>query len=114
MRHGETNGWSGYKGVSACQIPLIVALSDSESRVQIQILLYFLKLSLPAPPQTDKERRKRKRSFSTEVTTEEYLEQFMDRLSMWQLLETVQSTKSDKAEERDWMQSFCEELVEPE
>ncbi|TEB25786.1 hypothetical protein FA13DRAFT_1636967 [Coprinellus micaceus] len=82
--------------------------------VEIQIMLYFLKLSLPAPPQTDKGKRKRRRSFSAEVTTEEYLEQFMDRLSMWQLLEAVQSTRGDKVEERDWMQSFCEEIVEPE
>jgi hypothetical protein len=89
-------------------------LSDPESRVGIQIMLYFLKLSLPAPPQTDKGKRKRRRSFSAEVTTEEYLEQFMDRLSMWQLLEAVQSTRGDKVEERDWMQSFCEEIVEPE
>ncbi|TEB36846.1 hypothetical protein FA13DRAFT_1088137 [Coprinellus micaceus] len=77
-------------------------------------MLYFLKLSLPAPPQTDKGKRRRRRSFSAEVTTEEYLEQFMDRLSMWQLLEAVQSTRGDKVEERDWMQSFCEEIVEPE
>lgn len=33
---------------------------------------------------------------------------------MWQLLNSVQSTKNDKGDDRDWMQTFCEEVVEPE
>lgn len=33
---------------------------------------------------------------------------------MWQLLDSMQLTKSDKSEDRDWMQTFCEEIVEPE
>ncbi|KAF6759540.1 hypothetical protein DFP72DRAFT_136106 [Ephemerocybe angulata] len=80
--------------------------------VQIQILLYFLKLSLPSPPV--KAKGKRRRSSSSEITTEEYLEAFMDTLSMWQLLNTVQSSNAERNDERDWMQVFCEDIVEPE
>ncbi|KAJ2933537.1 hypothetical protein H1R20_g3549, partial [Candolleomyces eurysporus] len=87
--------------------------------VQIQILLYFLKLSLPPAPANSKPKGKRKRSASSEGSTEDYLEAFMDKLSMWQLLNSVQSTSMNssaakKEDERDWMQIFCEEVVEPE
>ncbi|KAJ2923564.1 hypothetical protein H1R20_g13530, partial [Candolleomyces eurysporus] len=87
--------------------------------VQIQILLYFLKLSLPPAPASSKPKGKRKRSASSEGSTEDFLEAFMDKLSMWQLLNSVQSTSMNssttkKEDERDWMQIFCEEVVEPE
>ncbi|RXW11993.1 hypothetical protein EST38_g13862 [Candolleomyces aberdarensis] len=88
--------------------------------VQIQILLYYLKLSLPPAPTSSKPKGKRKRSTSSERLTEDYLEAFMDKLSMWQLLNSVQSTSMNssstakKENERDWMQIFCEEVVEPE
>jgi hypothetical protein len=48
------------------------------------------------------------------------LEAFMDKLSMWQLLDSVQSASMNsssiakKEDECDWMQIFCENVVEPE
>ena len=45
----------------------------------------------------------------------------MDKLSMWQLMSGLElvSTKSNsisnsKEDGRDWMQVFCEEIVEPQ
>lgn len=84
-------------------------------RVQIQILLFLYKLSLPGPAPPEKKRKKRKRSKKDELppmTTQDHLEAFMDRLSMWQLLSTLEQTKSP-AEERDWIQAFAQDLVEP-
>lgn len=108
--------------------------------MQIQILLHFLVLSLPgAPPLTTEEPRpelpthlspsKKKRRRSRKEATpppplslEAYLELFMDKFSMWQLVATVngQDTERKRAkgkqkavDERDWMQVFCEDVVEP-
>jgi hypothetical protein len=68
-------------------------------RVQIQILLYFLKLSLPGSAPVARDR----------------LESFMDKLSMWQLMHRLDSgEESTRTGQRDWMQVFCEDVVEPE
>ncbi|PPQ91196.1 hypothetical protein CVT25_001212 [Psilocybe cyanescens] len=83
--------------------------------VQIQVLLWLYKLSLPGPAPPEKKKRKRKRSRKDDepdMTTEDYLEAFMDRLSMWQLLSTLERTKNT-GEERDWIQAFTQAIVEP-
>jgi hypothetical protein len=68
--------------------------------------------------------RKRKRSDGaakkmTPSSTQDRLESFMDKLSMWQLVPGLENqlergkTDTDKRkDERDWMQVFCEDLVE--
>ncbi len=91
-------------------------------RVQIQILLYLLKLSLhgPSPPVTESPSKKKKRRRSTwknpveEESWEDRLEAFMDKLSMWQLVNKLDDVASDASKgRRDWMQIFCEDVVEP-
>ncbi|KAG9307971.1 hypothetical protein JVU11DRAFT_12777 [Chiua virens] len=95
--------------------------------VQIQILLYFLKLSLPGPcsplpsvkvPTNDvvpssKKKRPKEREKVIIPAPEERLESFMDKLSTWQLVVDMNDPikRTDK-DERDWMQTFCENVVE--
>ena len=47
----------------------------------------------------------------------------MDKLSMWQLMATLDEQAAERkwakgkqkaADERDWMQAFCEDVVEPQ
>ena len=106
-------------------------------RVQIQILLYLFKLSLPGPqppltvPETSElgsfkpktKKRKRSEMFDDVDTTEDRLEAFMDKLAMWQLVSRiddafnpVDTKKVDKnnKDERDWVQIFAEDIVEPQ
>lgn len=100
-------------------------------RIQIQVLLHLLKISLPGPCSSDpeltsgspsKKRRRRKHESGVAVTTaEERLESYMDKLSTWQLLGSLSTIVPDHStssrpvkEDRDWMQVFCEELVETE
>lgn len=94
----------------------------TDVRFQIQILLYLLKLSLPGPlPPPESPSKSRKRSYKEPVpppiaSDEEFLEAFMDKLSMWQLvagLERAEMKTSTKDDERDWMQRFFEDIVEP-
>ncbi|KAH7921684.1 hypothetical protein BV22DRAFT_1018890 [Leucogyrophana mollusca] len=110
--------------------------------VQIQILLYFLKLSLPGPQtplppvtipapatttsfptSTSTHSRKRKSKPKIVIpSTTERLESFMDKLSTWQLLSSMDAgaptspgnRSGDRELERDWMQAFCEDVVEPQ
>ena len=112
-------------------------LKLKESRVQIQILLYLFKLSLPGPQpppiahesselgSSKPKSKKRKRSEMVESvdTTEDRLEAFMDKLTMWQLVSRIEDAfnpvdtkKVDKnnKDERDWIQIFAEDIVEPE
>ncbi|EIW52549.1 uncharacterized protein TRAVEDRAFT_174632, partial [Trametes versicolor FP-101664 SS1] len=129
--------------------------------VQIQILLHFLLLTLPRPgapsaaadappdpthslplppplsPSKSKKRKRRARGKPQapqppSQTLEERLESYMDKLAMWQLMRSVDSTlgrgrghaQSAKSaangldaatakDERDWMQAFYEDVVEP-
>jgi hypothetical protein len=71
-------------------------------RVQIQILLQLFTLSLEKTP-------------TEETTGQSRLESLMDKMSTWQLLNRLDSKPSlDPAENRDWMQTFCEDIVEPQ
>ncbi|KAF8153284.1 hypothetical protein B0H34DRAFT_99246 [Crassisporium funariophilum] len=90
--------------------------------VQIQILLHFLKLSLPGPlpsppePIKKPKRGARKPDIQT-PTTEDRLEAFMDKLSMWQLVGALDPVyrpvaSAERKEERDWIQIFTEDVVE--
>ncbi|KAG6918752.1 hypothetical protein DXG01_011943 [Tephrocybe rancida] len=85
---------------------------------QIQILLYFLKLSLPGPPPPplspikQKGKRGHKEPQGAEPPPEDCLEIFMDRLSMWQLMDGLENTsKAGSNESLDWMQTFFESTV---
>ncbi|KAG1904243.1 uncharacterized protein F5891DRAFT_1013549 [Suillus fuscotomentosus] len=109
-----------------------------QREVQIQILLYFLKLSLPGPctplppvevPPTDnisfispvkpsRLRKKKKEKPNLIIPSSiERLESFMDKLSMWQLVSLMNTSRTEIAtrnkNECDWMQKFCEDVVEP-
>lgn len=114
--------------------------------VQVQVLLLFLLLSLPgAPAPTGPMRsapalppslspskiKKRKRRGSSPVpppmSMQDRLESFMDKMSMWQLMSSIDEEEAKRAQggrsdakgkqkavdERDWMQIFCEDVVEP-
>jgi hypothetical protein len=92
----------------------------------VQILLYMLKLSLPGPLQTTPARThdshatspRKHRNAKSQVPTpsvEDRLESFMDKLSMWQLIGGLEERKEDaQAASLDWMQTFCQVVVEPE
>ncbi|TFK38249.1 hypothetical protein BDQ12DRAFT_705609 [Crucibulum laeve] len=92
--------------------------------VQMQIMLYMLKLSLPGPPSQEESPKKRKKLRKEPTiptpSVEQRLEAFMDKLSMWQLVSSVDQgskpvvVKNGKIEDRDWMQIFCEDVVEPQ
>ncbi|PCH38924.1 hypothetical protein WOLCODRAFT_140999 [Wolfiporia cocos MD-104 SS10] len=102
--------------------------------VQIQILLHLLVLSLSgavrdAQPEKDElplhlspsKKRKRKQAEAAAahrtLSLEEVLESFMDKLSMWQLVASLDADdthprRNNTRDERDWMQAFCEDVVE--
>ncbi|KAG2035785.1 hypothetical protein BDR03DRAFT_961536 [Suillus americanus] len=109
-----------------------------QREVQIQILLYFLKLSLPGPctplppvevPPTDSThfispakpsglRKKKKEKPNLIIPSSiERLESFMDKLSTWQLVSLMNTSRTEITthykNEHDWMQKFCEDIVEP-
>ena len=47
------------------------------------------------------------------LSTEDYLESFMDKLSMWQLIRGLETSKpSVESGDRDWIQLFAEDIVE--
>ncbi|KAI0773085.1 DNA replication regulator SLD3-domain-containing protein, partial [Trametes elegans] len=122
--------------------------------IQIQILLHFLLLtlpgngaapsadtqsesakSLPLPPSLSPSKSKKRKRRAREKAEapppppqplEERLETYMDKLAMWQLMRSVDSTlglghadptksaaNGQKKDDRDWMQAFCEDIVEP-
>lgn len=71
-----------------------------------------------------KKRRRRKPDPKVAIQkTEERLESFMDKLSTWQLLGDLDTSTTGRSNQsastgpsrdtRDWMQAFCEDLVEP-
>ncbi|KAJ6485558.1 hypothetical protein C8R45DRAFT_997003 [Mycena sanguinolenta] len=83
--------------------------------VQVQILLYLLKLSLPGLPDVPSPSKKRRKiGEPPSPSFEDRLEAFMDKLSMWQLVNTLDhGMLHHRKENRDWMQVFCEDVVEP-
>ncbi|KAF7309434.1 hypothetical protein MIND_00314200 [Mycena indigotica] len=90
--------------------------------VQIQILLHLFKLSLsgpsPPPDMSQSPRKKRRKIGEREpppLSLEDRLEAFMDKLSMWQLMGTLDTGLRQRhdTQDRDWMQTFCVEVVEP-
>ncbi|EKM81190.1 hypothetical protein AGABI1DRAFT_105979, partial [Agaricus bisporus var. burnettii JB137-S8] len=86
--------------------------------VQVQILLYMTKLSLPGSLPVVNQPKQRKRSGKEAVppslSPEERLESLMDKLSMLQLTNHLE-TNGPKLNhnEKDWAQLFCESTVEP-
>ena len=99
-------------------------------RVQIQILLLMYKLSLPGPvpppPPSPGKKKRRRIEMEPDPTTEDYLESFMDKLSTWQLVGTLDRPKprlnaekqagnaKSNMDDRDWIQIFAEDVVERE
>ncbi|KAJ7777176.1 hypothetical protein B0H16DRAFT_1504581, partial [Mycena metata] len=77
----------------------------------------ILKLSLPGtpPPPTVSSPSKKRRKIEEPLASslEDRLEAFMDKMSMWQLVSTLDTGLLHRNEERDWMQVFCEDVVEP-
>ncbi|KAM5545732.1 hypothetical protein V8D89_000770 [Ganoderma adspersum] len=92
--------------------------------------------SLPLPPSLSPSKsKKRKHKDRGRSRTqdpppqplEERLESYMDKLAMWQLMQAVDSSlgrgetsisaigkgKQKQKDDRDWMQVFCEDVVEP-
>ncbi|KAE9409198.1 hypothetical protein BT96DRAFT_1012792 [Gymnopus androsaceus JB14] len=97
---------------------------NGTARSSNTILLHLLILSLPGPlpppPQSPEmssvKRRKRPRKKTAPIATpEDRLEAFMDKLSMWQLMGDLGTNEvATKAkDELDWIQSFCQNIVEP-
>jgi len=82
-----------------------------------------MKLSLPGPPE-EASPKKRKRKERREPTTpslslENNLEAFMDKLSMWQLMASLEdkaklATTASNKDDLDWMQLFFAECVNPQ
>ena len=112
----------------------------------IQILLYLLLITLPRPPAKSAAKKSRSPSIAAPspsprkpkpqddagdpIPIDERLEAFLDRLSMWQLMVSIDDAaggvtslrgpnttlgkgKGKATDERDWMQKFCEDIVEP-
>ncbi|KAI5888820.1 uncharacterized protein SCHCODRAFT_02602164 [Schizophyllum commune H4-8] len=93
--------------------------------------------SVSTPSQTFPRKRRRKSPEPAPLAPEVYLEAFMDKLSMWQLVRGLEdgrpavdsmpaglrakaskggqvgNGKARQDDERDWMQVFCEDVVEP-
>ncbi|KAJ7147622.1 hypothetical protein C8R43DRAFT_856154, partial [Mycena crocata] len=84
--------------------------------VQVQILLYMLKLSLPGPSPpaevSSPSKKRRKLGDPRPPSLEDRLEAYMDKLSMWQLVTTLDEGLLRRKDDRDWMQVFCEDVVE--
>ena len=86
--------------------------------------------SIDAPSPSPK-KRKRSTADRIPIQLDERLESFMDRLSMWQLMGDIDETaggdqsgppsrpgphdkgKGKAMDERDWMQKFGEDIVQP-
>ncbi|KAF9556485.1 hypothetical protein CPC08DRAFT_669781 [Agrocybe pediades] len=94
--------------------------------LQIQILLYLFKLSLPGPPPPEKKKKRKRRKQDEEppaLSVEDRLEAFMDKLSMRQLVSSLDRTapsmptntsnsEEKEKDERDWIQIFAEDIVD--
>ncbi|KAF8633203.1 hypothetical protein AX15_001471 [Amanita polypyramis BW_CC] len=109
-----------------------------QREVQIQVLLHFVKLSLPGPkppgiaeetsadkivhrPYLPRGHRLQKLARPVTLSTKDELEAYMDKMSMWQLMQGldvgVKSQNGSKLsgnndDDRDWIQVFVEDVVE--
>ena len=87
----------------------------------IQVLLHFLILSLPKPSSPSSEDKKRKRGRKREEPNlqenlQETLDILTDRLCIWRETDFAFSDASSglsATSERDWLQTFCEDVVRP-
>ena len=89
----------------------------------IQILLHFLILALPKPSSPSSEDKKRKRGRKREELApnlqenlQETLDILTDRLCIWRETDFAFSDASlglSATSERDWLQTFCEDVVRP-
>ena len=93
---------------------------------------FVLSHQLSPSKQKPKKRKRREREAQPEQLPpplEERLESYMDKMATWQLMQTVDSSldrtqgtrpsngkgkeKEKEQDGRDWMQAFCEDVVEP-
>lgn len=99
-------------------------------RTQIQILLHMLVLTCPnamstakLAPQSSSPRKssasspRKRRRYEVEEedpdpTLEDQLEFLMDKLAVWQLLDSLEVLDVDR-HKNDWAQAFCVDVVEP-
>ena len=87
--------------------------------VMIQVLLHFLILSLPAPSSpssADKKRKRLRKRKDPRPNLQESLEVLTDRLCIWRETDFTLSdsfTGASTFSERDWLQTFCEDVVRP-
>ncbi|KAF8624202.1 hypothetical protein AX17_007191 [Amanita inopinata Kibby_2008] len=101
--------------------------------VQIQVLLHFLKLSLPGGKQeqssgptrpsfyNNRGGRRKAIGGTRALSTRDALEAYMDKLSTWQLMQSVDystihtdnkaKSSSNPNDDRDWIQVFAEDVV---
>jgi hypothetical protein len=100
--------------------------ADNLPRVQIQILLHLFRLchptSYPVPQSTEgrsaSPKKRKQRNQPSVLSLEDKLESLMDKLAMWQLLRSIDdhgintSGNSGPKDDRDWMQIFCEDVVQ--
>jgi DNA replication regulator SLD3 len=101
---------------------------NRETRTQIQILLHMLLLSnsnVPhiatqassprkSPPTVSPRKRRRYEieEEEPELTLDDQLEFFMDKLSVWQLLNSLETREAD-SHQNDFAQDFCADIIEP-
>jgi hypothetical protein len=67
----------------------------------------------------DRSRKKKKEKSNLIIPSSiERLESFMDKLSMWQLVSLMDTSRTEITTRpkngSDWMQKFCEDVVEPQ
>ena len=116
MISGGRIRWIGWRGESESSLTVFfVAEAKIVGRVLIQIIL---NLSLPGftppPPAPSGSPKKGRRSVRPQpavpvLTSDDRLKVFMDKLSMWQLVTSLDLSGKlrDTKDERVWMQIFC-------
>lgn len=89
----------------------------------VQVLLHFFALALPSSsqPPTDKKRKRQKKKAAKDAPSfdlQENLDILTDRLCIWRegelaLTDSFIPSSNANVTERDWLQSFCEDVVRP-
>ncbi|KAI1793673.1 DNA replication regulator SLD3-domain-containing protein [Ganoderma leucocontextum] len=115
---------------------LLVSLPKDRAGPSIEDARTAIADSLPLPPSLSpskpkkrkhKDRGRGRAQDPPPQPLEERLESYMDKLAMWQLMQAVDSSlgrgetsrsavgkeKDKQKDDRDWMQAFCEDVVEP-